>query len=156
VYKWEAYWDVRIIGTCVTHTHTLQRLEWRVLVCSEIRNCASITAPCLAVQIDSRVQETCKLRCPCCSRIRSVIAVAAAQWTLCSDRWAMSGNMRLWKSAERWPRWMQRFAKTRGMLLLRLAFRFITLYRMRNGFMVVKLRNVGNKGYGLIPHKQAC
>jgi len=58
--------------------------------------------------------------------------------------------------AERWPRWLQRFAKSRGTLLLFLALHLITLYQMTNSFTVMELRNVGNRDHGLQPHEQAC
>jgi hypothetical protein len=57
--------------------------------------------------------------------------------------------------AERWPWWIERFAKSRGTLLF-LALHFITLYQMRNSFTVMELRNVGNRDHGLQRHEQAC
>ena len=68
----------------------------------------------------------------------------------------MSASKWLAERAERWPRWIQRFAKNRGTLLLLLALHFITLYQMRSSFTGFELRNVGNRDHGLQPHEQAC
>ena len=75
------------------------------------------------------------------------------QSTECSQQRSMSADKRLTTRAGRWPRWIQKFVKNTGTLLLLLAVHFITLYQMGNSFMVLELRDVGNKDHGLLRHK---
>jgi len=66
----------------------------------------------------------------------------------------MSTSKWLAGKSERWPRWIQRFSKHTGtLLLLLIALYFITLYQMRNSFTGIELRNVGNRDHGLQPNE---
>jgi len=66
------------------------------------------------------------------------------QLSECSQRLKMSASKWLSEKTVRWPRWIQKFTKHTGTLLLLLALHFITLYEMRNSFTGIELRNVGN------------